>query len=501
MKNNLIESIKDQSNVTSTWNGAKAYRSTKNANLDLFGKIGSSRSDVEQAKKLFREAFKEDPETATRILFYGRDVRGGQGERKVFRALLRELALIDKNVVKKLVSAVPHYGRWDDLMVLEDTLVWNTVLEQVKFQLKKDLETNIGESVSLLAKWMPSINASSKTSKRIGRKIASYLGLTEKMYRTTLSVLRNQLDIPERKMCARNWGEIVYDKLPSRAALMYRKSFMKHDSARYEKYVKDVAEGKAKVNAATLYPYDIVKPFLGNGYSSYGHSVTATEKSLLDSQWNALPDYMEGNHFNGLVLCDVSGSMYSAYIGSNIRPIDVSVSLAIYIAERNTGIWKNHFLAFDSIPRLAEVKGATIAEKTRSVEKSTSNWGSTNLQAAIKLILDSAISNNLSQEDLPQNLIIISDMQFNQSCSSTNYDALKIKYQEAGYTVPNVIFWNVNAAANVPIKVDDRGTCLVSGCSPSIMKSILSQKEYTPLDVMNTAIYDKRYDLVGEAFR
>ena len=210
---------------------------------------------------------------------------------------------------------------------------------------------------------------------------------------------------------------------------------------------------------------------------------------------------MEGNHFNGLVLCDVSGSMYSAYSGSNIRPIDVSVSLAIYIAERNTGIWKNHFLAFDSIPRLAEVKGATIAEKTRSVEKSTNNWGSTNLQAAIKLILDSAISNNLSQEDLPQNLIIISDMQFNQSCSSTNYDALKIKYQEAGYTVPNVIFWNVNAAANVPIKVDDRGTCLVSGCSPSIMKSILSQKEYTPLDVMNTAIYDKRYDLVGEAFR
>jgi hypothetical protein len=505
MANKLIEAIKESSNVTTTWNGAKAYVSTKNANLDLFGKIGSSRGDVAQIKKLFINAFKEDPETATRILFYGRDVRGGQGERMVFRTLLKELASIDKNLVKKLVSTVPHYGRWDDLMILEDTLAWSTVLEHVKFQLKQDLDTDIGKPISLLAKWLPSINASSKVSKRIGRKIASSLGLTEKMYRVTLSVLRKQLDIPEQKMCARNWEEIVYDKLPSRAALMYRKAFMKHDSTRYQKYVQDVAAGKAKVNASTLYPYDIVKPFISSGYYGRTASQSATEKSLLDSQWKALPDYMEGNPFNGLVLCDVSGSMYSSYGNkSDLRPIDVSVSLAIYIAERNTGLWKNNFLAFDSIPRLAQVRGNTIEEKVNSVKNSTSYMGSTDLQAVVKLILDSAISNNLAQEDLPENLIIISDMQFNGSnaaCRNTNLEALKIQYQNAGYQIPSIVFWNVNAAANVPIKIDDRGTCLVSGCSPSIMKSILSRREYTPLDMMNTAIYDARYDLIGEAFR
>lgn len=513
--NRLINGIEKELNTTQTANGAKAYASTLNNCLDLFGKIGACRSDIQQAIRLFHAAYAEDSETAIRILFYVRDIRcgksnnGGQGERAVFRAILKELAITDSKLTSKLVSLVPFYGRWDDLLVLDGTFVWIDVINLIRSQLSEDLKAlKLDQSVSLLGKWLPSINASSKETKRLGKKIVKELGFDEAKYRRILVSLRDKINIVEQAMCAREWNNINYEQVPSKASLMYRKAFAKHDSDRYAAFLEAVKTGEKKINAGVLYPYDICVPALGNGYS-HQPSMSATERASLDAMWNALPNYMEETPFNGLVLADVSGSMYSAYYSSSaknqstVRPIDVSVSLAVYIAEKNTGIWANTFMAFDSEPRLAKISGIDIYSKLQSVKSSTNYMGSTNLMGAIKRILDTAVKNRLTQEEMPQCLIIISDMQFDRSCHSnkrTNFEQVKKEYKKAGYTMPSIIFWNVNASANVPMTKDDTNTALVSGCSPSILKAILNARLIAPMDLMIDAVYNERYDMVGKAF-
>jgi hypothetical protein len=499
----FVENLKSGLNTTETWNGAKAYASTMNSNLDLFGKIGSSRADIPQAVRLFNVAYAEDPETATRILFYGRDVRGGQGERAVFRAIFKELVVTNTEIGRKLVSLIPFYGRWDDLLVLEDTSAWQTALDLIVAQLSVDRAAlKLDQNVSLLAKWLPSINASSKDAKRLGRKIAVAINATEREYRKILTALRTKIKIVEQLLCSNEWKGVDYEHLPSRAQYMYRKAFAKHDPEGYAKYLAAVESGEKKINASTLYPYDIVKPLM---HLHRSWEVSESERKVLNAQWNALPNYMEDKNFNGLVLCDVSGSMYSSYQpGSTTEPIHVAVALAIYIAERNNSpAWKDYFLAFASTPFLAQVKGADINAKVKSVLAATNFMGSTDLMAGIKAILDNGVKNKLSAEEMPQSLIVISDMQFNQACNSnkrTNFEQMQKLYAKAGYEMPSVIFWNVNAAANVPMTVDDTGTALVSGCSPSVLSAVLTGKLITPLDVMRDAVYTERYDAVGEVF-
>jgi|NOAtaT_7_FD_contig_81_550226_length_3522_multi_3_in_0_out_0_3 hypothetical protein len=505
----FLNGLKRQLNTTQTSNGAITPASTLDSNLDLFGKIGSSRSNVEQAVILFHAAYAENPETATRILFYARDIRGGksanggQGERAVFRAIFKELAITDPNIASKLISLVPIFGRWDDLLVLEDTSLWQDVLNLYASQLKADvLLLKQDKPISLLAKWLPSINASSTDTKRLAKKVARFLEMTDQEYRKLLVALRSKIAIVEQQMCAKQWSNINYEQVPSKAGLMYRKAFQKHDETRYAEYLVAVKKGEKKINAATLYPYDICIPALGNSYS-HQPKMDATERAALDVMWNALPNYMEGTPFNGLVLADVSGSMYDSYSTSKTRPIDVSVSLAVYIAEKNTGIWANTFMAFDSEPRLAKVSGNDFYSKLQSVKSSTSYMGSTNLMGAIKSILDAGVKNNLTQEEMPQCLIVISDMQFDQACKSnkkTNFEQIQKEYKKAGYTIPSIIFWNVNASTNVPMTKDDAGTALVSGCSPSILKSILNARFLTPIDLMNDCIYNERYAPIGEVF-
>jgi hypothetical protein len=507
----FLKSLERQLNTAQTWNGAKAYSSTLDACLDLFGKIGACRSDIPQAIRLFHVAYKENPETAIRILFYARDIRcgksnnGGQGERAVFRAILRELAITNWTLVAKLIPLVPFYGRWDDLLVLENTTdsAWYDVLCLFATQLERDEESlKANESVSLLAKWLPSINASSKNSKRQGKAIAKFLELTEPQYRRLLTALRDKINIVEQALCAKEWDTINYEQVPSKAGLMYRKAFQKHDEDRYTEYLEAVKKGEKKINAGVLYPYDICVPVLGDSYYDK-LEMTETERASLDVMWNALPNYMEETPFNGLVLADVSGSMYDSYSTSKTRPIDVSVSLAVYIAEKNTGIWANTFMTFDSEPRLAKISGNDIYSKLQSVKSSTSYMGSTNLMGAIKSILDAGVKNNLTQEEMPQCLIVISDMQFDQACKSnkkTNFEQIQKEYKKAGYTMPSIIFWNVNASTNVPMTKDDAGTALVSGRSPSILKSILNARFLTPIDLMNDCIYNERYAPVGAIF-
>lgn len=484
----FINSLKNELNTTVTENGAKAYSSTMNKCLDLFGKIAACRKDLQMAHKHFASAYAEHPETALRILFWSRDIRGGQGERSVFRHILQYLANDNPNVASKLVSIIPEYGRWDDLMVLENTPVWNNVLDVIKHQLRKDIEDQkANNSISLLSKWLPSINASSKDSKRLGRKIAYYLGLSEKEYRKTLTVLRNHLKIVETPMCANEWSNINYSAVPSRAAFMYRKAFANHDSVRYNQYLNDVKNGKAKINSSTLYPYDIVNQYLYKG---------ASNDKTIDLQWEALPNYMEGKKFNGLVVADVSGSMLG-------DPMAVSISLAMYIAERNeSSVWKNKFITFSQEPKLQEVVGNSIGARIRNL--SNADWGyNTDLMKVFKVILNAAKNNNVAPEDMPQSLIIVSDMQFDSACESngrTNFEQIKKLYNQSGYELPQLVFWNVRSAANVPIKYDDNGTCLVSGCSPSNLRTVLGEN-INPIDVMMETVYSNRYNPIGEVIR
>ncbi len=480
--------LETELNTTETLNGAKAYSSTLNASLDLFGKIAACRNDVNQAQKLFARAFKEDPETATRILFWARDIRGGQGEREVFRNLFKYLVEEDGEIGAKLVSLVPVYGRWDDLLVLENTSAWGTVLNAIQSQLNLDrVSYKAGAPVSLLAKWLPSINASSKDSKRLGRKIVEHLGLTEREYRKVLSNLRTHINIVEKAMCSKEWSAIDYSKLPSRAAFMYRKAFQKQDGVRYAQYLSAVEKGEAKINASTLYPYDIVDQYLYKG---------ARYDKTIDLQWEALPNYMEGREFNGLVVADVSGSMYG-------RPMAVSISLAMYIAERNTAeVWKDKFLTFSGNPKLQTIVGSTIGKRIDNLSRA--EWGmNTDLMAVFKTVLDAGLKNSVAAEDMPQKLIIVSDMQFDQCCHSnkrTNFEQIQKLYRKAGYEMPQLVFWNVNSYSNVPMTMHDTGTCLVSGCSPSILKSILTDKVVTPVDTMNDTVYSDRYAPIGEVF-
>jgi hypothetical protein len=485
----FMVALESELNVTETLNGAKAYKSTLNACVDLFGQINACRNDIAKAKRLFALAYREDAETAVRILFNSRDIRGGQGERKIFRELFQDLIQENSEIGKKLIGLIPEYGRWDDLLILENTSVWDEVLSVIKTQYLKDtLSLAAGLQISLLGKWLPSINASSKDSKRLGRKIATYLELTERQYRKELSKLRTQIRIVEQKMCAKEWSAIDYEHLPSRAGFMYRKAFAKQDATRYAEYLSAVEKGEKKINASTLYPYEIVENYLYKGQS---------QDKTIDLMWEALPDYTEGKPFNGLVVADVSGSMMG-------RPMTVSISLAMYIAERNTApIWKDKFITFSQHPELQKIAGATIGARINNLSRSA--WGfNTDLMAVFKTILSAAENNSVAPEDMPEKLIIVSDMQFDQACASnkrTNFEQIQKLYRKAGYELPQVVFWNVNAiGGNVPIKADDTGTALVSGCSPSILKSVLSGKVISPEDVMRDAVYNERYSPVGEVF-
>ena len=487
----FLTALETELNVTETLNGAKAYKSTLNECVDLFGKISACRKDIPQARKLFALAFKEDPETATRILFNARDIRGGQGEREVFRNLFKDLVSENSEIGEQLVELIPVYGRWDDLLVLEGTAVWDNVVNVIITQLRKDdVALTAGENVSLLGKWAPSINASSADSKRLGRVFAKRLGLNEREYRKFLTSLRSRIKIVEQKMCSKEWSEIDYEHLPSRAGFMYRKAFAKQDATRYAEYLSAVEKGDKKINAGTIYPYEIVENYLYKG---------ASNDKTIDLMWEALPNYMEGQELNGLVVADVSGSM--GCMGGT--PMAVSISLAMYIAERNTGIWKDKFITFSESPEVQTIVGKTVGDRIRNL--SSSAWGfNTDLRAVFESVLNAGIKNDVPDAEMPKKLIIVSDMQFDSCCRSnkrTNFEQIEKMYRKAGYEMPQLVFWNVNAiGGNVPMSIHDTGTCLVSGCSPSILKSVLGGKVITPVDVMRDAVYTERYAPIGECF-
>lgn len=483
-KSALINAV--QTHDALTTNGAVTHSTSGAALVDFFGKAAAMRGKPDMdIINLFSAAYAEDKTLALKCLWFLADVRGGQGERNLFRICFKWLILNDEKVAKKLLKTVSEYTRWDlGLEIAENTNLEKDALKILSTQLIADSKE---EFPSLAAKWSPSMQASSDDTRRLAKKVQTYMKLSPKDYRKLLSGLRAKINIVERAMCSGEWGGIDFSKVPSKAMNIYRKAFDKHEHDKFSKFLTKVEKGEVKINASTLFPYDITVK---------AKHALANDLRTLDAQWNALPDYFEGEAYNALVLADVSGSMDSG--AASVKPIDVATSLSVYIAERNKGLFHNYFMTFSRVPTLVKITGQNIKEKINNVLGSR-EVANTNLQACFELILSKAVASKVPESDMPKKLIIISDGQWDNVLtggSKTNIEAAKLQYKQAGYKIPEIVFWNVNAAKDMAMKFDDKGVGQVSGCSPALLKSIFSGKITTPYDLMVQTVTTARYEAV-----
>ena len=455
-----------------TANGMKARKSTAKATVDLFYNIGASRG--KNITGDFTAAYVENADVALRIAQWARDVRGGAGERQLFRDILVHLEKRDPDAALALLKKVPEVGRWDDIFVFE-----TPALKSAAYTMLGDA---LRERNGLAAKWTP-------RKGKIAAEIRAFFGMSPKQYRKSLVALTK---VVETQMCANDWDNINFSHVPSVAARNYKKAFNRHTPAFAEYVAKLVAGDKTvKVNADAIFPHDVLK--------GVAHSYTKLNKTETDhviAQWNALPNYVGDASI--LPLVDVSGSMTCTAGGTtNVRCLDVAVSLGLYLADKNKGVFKDTFLTFSSKPQLVTLKG-NIVEKCDQMSRS--NWEmSTNLHAAMDKILSVAVKNSVPASDMPAMLLILSDMQFNQ-CARFDDSAMEMierKYAEAGYTAPQIVFWNLNSSGNAPVKADKSGAALVSGFSPSIMKALLSADldQFTPEGIMLKTVMVDRYAL------
>jgi hypothetical protein len=447
-----------------TTNGAAAFQSTLNANVDLFFKIGAMRG--QDPVPAFVKAYVEDSDVALRIVQWVRDVRGGAGERELFRKVLAYLENSDVAVASKLIKQIPEIGRWDDLLVLT-----NDSLKQEAFGLiKNGLEAQNG----LCAKWMP-------RKGKVAEELRAFLGFTPKRYRKTLVTLTNVVETP---MCAKQFDTIEFGKIPSLAAARYKKAFVRNAPVAYAAYADALTKGEAKINAGAIFPYDVLK-----GVSMYSD---ATERDVALAQWDALPNYV--GEASILPMVDVSGSMDTAAGGSgSVTCMDVAMSLGLYLAEKNTGAFKDTFMTFTDHPELYNLRG-NVFEKKEQMSKKVGY--STNLQAAFTRLLTVAVKNQVSQADMPEVLLILSDMQFDcMGANVTALDMIRKEYIAQGYVPPKVVFWNLNDRGNVPTRFDESGAALVSGFSPAIVKTVLKAENFDPRSIMLDAVMITRYDL------
>lgn len=506
MENKFMTALKAENNLTYTENGARTYKSTMNGLLDLFSMGGAyrSRSDADRIL-LFKKAFEEDETLALKCLFYLRDVRGGQGERRFFRVVMHWLANTHPETARRNLQYIPLYGRWDDLFIFISTPLEDDAFSFVRHQLALDTQC---KTPSLLAKWLPSENTSSANTRALATKVRRYLNMTSKQYRKTLSILRIRINVLECLMSAGEWDKIEFDKIPSRAGLIYRNAFARHDIERmknakepvisYEEFAKDK---NAKVNAKALYPYEVVAKAMEFGawgsYYHYGGSkindLDNPERLMVNKYWNNLEDYFKGCTFNGICVADTSGSMMGT-------PIQVAISLAMYCAEHNNGVFANHFFTFSDCPDFIKVEGADFVDKVDRIAQA--DWGnSTNIEAVFDEMLDIAVKNRCSQDEIPANVIVISDMEFNgcvfgsaRKANETLFETIERRWAAAGYKMPNLVFWNVDARNdNFPMKTSGHVT-YVSGFSPVLFEQILKGK--TSFDLMMDKLNSERYEII-----
>jgi len=505
---NFMDALRAESarnTLVRTENGAVAYKTTGKKLLDLNFATSSFRSRTDQQIiDSFMEAFSEDPVYAMVWLFYCRDCRGGMGERRFFRTVMRYLASNRSyaTIVKAVLPFVAEYGRWDDVIYLLETscpVAFGEICKLIAEQLERDTkDMNDQKPVSLLAKWLPSDNTSSKTSRQLALRLAKEMNMDIRVYRKSIVKLRSYLKIVERYISRNKWDEVDYGHVPSQANLLYRKAFLKHDHDRRTAYLESVQNGEKKINADTLFPHDIVHRY-GREHAVWGGSTPSGEDSSLEALWKALPDFVNGES-GTLVVRDGSGSM-SCRVGdgSSVSAMSVSTALAIYFAERSTGQFKDQFITFSSRPKIVNISGlGTLKEKLDRCYRET-ECSNTNIEAVFDLILNAAVNNNCAQSDLPSTVLIVSDMEFDgaTTCRKSEmkplFDRIKKRFEDHGYQMPKLAFWNVCSRTNgIPLRENENGVALVSGFAPATIKMVL-QEEADPYLAMMNVLNSDRY--------
>lgn len=469
----LVSAMQTKNSLTE--NGMVTNSTSLNNCVDLFFQIGAMRGqDKQRLINVFTKAYGENPLTAMRLLFWARDVRGGAGERQIFKDIMSYLANNRTSVMLKNIDLISEYGRWDDLLSLIGTPLEKSALDLIA--------KGLADKNGLCAKWMPRPNVSNREKKRHANVIRKHLGLSPKEYRKLLTENSNTV---EQLMCAKEWSKIDYSKLPSKAMSDLMKAFSKNDLARFQAYLESVKNGEAKINAGAVYPYDIIKNM--NQGNTTGANV----------QWDALPDYMEGNNERVLPMVDVSGSMSSpaGNKAGSVSCLDVAISLGLYISERNIGKFQDAFITFTSLPTLQYLKGS-LSERYQQIQGPVGY--DTNLESAFIMLLNKAIEFKVSVDEMPTMILVLSDMEFNQVGGLTAQEMIEDKYNKAGYKMPKLVYWNIQSRSdsNKPVQFDKEGTALVSGFSPALLTNLLAGKEMTPISMMMSVIDSERYSKV-----
>ena len=503
----MKNTMNNEFNISVTENGAIGYRTTGKELLDINFAVASLRgmSDAEVVKR-FKKAFFEDQVLAMKWLFFARDAREGLGERRLFRVVMKDLVENNPEMVIPVINLIPEYGRYDDLWCLLDNKESaDVVCKLVDDQLVEDLKNmNANKSISLLAKWMPSINASSDKTKKYGKQICKAIGTTEREYRKMLTMFRKYLDVVETKMSAKNWSEIKYEAVPSRANLVYNSAFLRNDEERRREYLSKLEKGETKINASVLYPHDIVHKYGGSYYRMKG------KDAAIEALWKALPDTVQGCG-NTIVVADSSGSMCcNVGGGTGVTALEVANALAIYFAEHSSGEFKDKYITFSDNPKIVDFSKAKSLHDKLQIAYSHNEIANTNIEKVFDLILTTAVKNNMHQEDIPANVLIISDMEFDGCATCGNgrwgerpnkalFDTIAKKYAEHGYKLPRLVFWNVNSrTGTIPVKENDMGVALVSGFSVNIVKMVMSGKT-DPYECLLETLNSERYAPIGHA--
>lgn len=526
--NNFMSGMKQATNFGYTENGGLQYNHLANAVYEMYAKCGAyrQRSD-EDCIFAFKQAFDENEELAMKCLFYLRDILEGAGERRFFRVCYHWLATKYPEAARRNLKYMPELGRWDDIFSLVDTPLEKDAFALAKHQLAMDAKDVMipNGAVSLCAKWMPSINASSQKTRALGNKLRKYMGFSEKQYRKLLSTLRERINVLERLMSANEWDKIDFSAIPSQAGIKYRKAFIRHDLERkkadpkavtYEEFVKD---DSTKVNAGAMAPYEVVHKALDYITKNYAYkydyntstrtfytskSMDDTERIAINKYWDNLTDYFKDATFNGICVVDTSGSMTCGF--NSARPIDVAISLGMYCAERNHGPFANHYISFASRPQMIETSGIDFVDKVLRIYK-TNLVDNTNLEAVFNLMLQTAIDNNCSQDEIPQTVLVISDMQVDSAVTfgmgygwgsygnksgqiRTMMEKMRERWAARGYQMPKIVYWNVNASQDTFLD-DGPDVTYVSGASATTFKQVLTGK--TGMDLMVSTLMGVRY--------
>ena len=471
----FIKITKDMLNVAFTENGDRAYNTSGSYCLDYFSLIGGMRFNYTNALNNFMKAYKEDPILAIKILFFTRDIRGGLGERNIFRFTFNALCNLAPNVAKQVLAYIPTYGRYDDLFSAYSTPVRKEVVKMIKEHLNGDIQNKKdNKGISLLAKWMPSINTSSSETRVLAKKLASSLGMSNEEYRKTLSMLRKDFII-ENNLREKDYS-FDYESVPGGAMFKYRGAFFKHDEERYSAFLDAVNSGEKKINSSTIFPYEVIRKF------ENGEVNTKKDANALDTIWNSFS--REGIDSKTIVVRDGSGSMYDC---EKVSANSVATSLALLFAERLEGEFKNKFITFSSHPKLVEVEGKTIKEKYNFISQ-FDDYSNTNIEKVYKLILNVYSNPNFKKEDALDRIVIISDMEFDcieEDNEISTYEFFKKEFEKLGFKLPEVVFWNVRArSTHLPVTMNEANVKLVSGASSSIIDMVTKNDSTTPYEMM-----------------